>query len=97
MIKGSNFDVKKGSLLLDNLDSDFEMEFERAKLNKELVPEIETLFITCRPELFYTSEMVKEIAAFGGSVRCLVPPYVEACLLEKMMLDEQREVEMAGA
>jgi pantetheine-phosphate adenylyltransferase len=37
--------------------NDFEMEFERAKLNKELAPEIETIFITCRPELFYTSEM----------------------------------------
>lgn len=72
--------------------SDFEMEFERAKLNKELVPEIETLFITCRPELFYTSEMVKEIAAFGGNIGHLVPPYIETRVFEKMALaQEQKE------
>ncbi len=70
---------------------DFEMEFERAKLNKELAPEIETIFMTCRPELFYSSEMVKEIASFGGNISHLVPPYIKKCLFEKMTVKEAKK------
>ncbi len=63
---------------------DFEREFERAKLHKDLFPDVETIFLTSRPELFYTSEMVKEIASFGGSVSSLVPPRVERELYAKL-------------
>lgn len=64
---------------------DFERELERAKLNKELASEIETIFITCRSELFYTSEMVKEIAYFGGNIHQLVPPAIEALVNQKFI------------
>lgn len=54
--------------------SDFESEFEQAQLNRTLAPEIETVFIMSSAEhSFLSSSAVREIAAFGGDVRGLVP------------------------
>lgn len=72
--------------------SDFEKEMERAKLNKEMDPEIETVFINRCPELFYTSEMVKEIAIYGGSIEQLVPPFIADLVYKKICLTgEEKE------
>lgn len=71
--------------------SEFEKELERAKLNKELASEIETIFITCRPELFYTSEMVKEIAYFGGNIDYLVPPLIKTQVYKKICLTQEQK------
>lgn len=69
--------------------SDFEQGLGRAKLSKKLFPEIETIFITCRPELFCTSEMVKEVASFGGDIASFVPPSVETRVYRKLCSREQ--------
>lgn len=61
--------------------SDFEFEFQMAHMNRRLAPGIETVFMMTGDEHFYvSSQLVREVAAFGGSVHGLVPPHVEALL-----------------
>ena len=57
--------------------SDFEWEFQMNHLNRQLAPEIETLYVMANPLYsFVSSSGVKEIASFGGRVDELVPPAV---------------------
>lgn len=64
--------------------SDFEFEFSRALLNRELDKGIETIFIMTKDDyMFISSSIVKEIAMFHGSVRGFVPGIVEKKLREK--------------
>jgi pantetheine-phosphate adenylyltransferase len=65
--------------------SDFEYEFEMNQLNRNLAPEIESLYILASPNYsFIRSSGVKEIATFGGDVSDLVPPSVAAALVERL-------------
>lgn len=58
--------------------SDFEVEFQMALLNRNLAPEVDTLFLmTADKHAFLCSSSVKEIASLGGSVSDLVPSLVE--------------------
>jgi pantetheine-phosphate adenylyltransferase len=57
--------------------SDFEYEFQMALMNRQLSPDIETIFMT--PAVDYTfvsSRLVKEVFRLGGDVSSLVPPKV---------------------
>lgn len=64
--------------------SDFEIEFQMALNNKRMAPTIETIFMMTKNEYsFLSSSMVKEIIQFGGDIRGLVPPGVEAALMQK--------------
>ena len=57
--------------------SDFEWEFQMNHLNKELAPEVETVYLMSSSRYsFVSSSGVKEIAEFGGSVEEFVPPCV---------------------
>jgi pantetheine-phosphate adenylyltransferase len=57
--------------------SDFEWEFQMNHLNRQLAPEIETVYVMASPQYsFVSSSGVKEIASFGGRVDTLVPPAV---------------------
>ena len=57
--------------------SDFEWEFQMNHLNRQLAPDIETLYVMANPLYsFVSSSGVKEIASFGGKVDTLVPPAV---------------------
>lgn len=57
--------------------SDFEYEFQLAGMNRKLMPEIETLFLTPSEEcMFLSSTLVREIAVLGGDVSEFVPPAV---------------------
>lgn len=68
--------------------SDFEYEFQMALANKQLAPDIETLFMMTRAEYsFLSSSIVKEIARLGGDISAFVPPPVERRLLEKLRPD----------
>lgn len=49
--------------------SDFEYEFQLASMNRNLAPDIETLFLTPDENFgFISSTLVKEIARLGGDV-----------------------------
>ena len=65
--------------------SDFEYEFQMALANRQLAPDIETLFLMTSAEYSYlSSSIVKEIARLGGDVSALVPPMVEKRLRQKL-------------
>ena len=49
--------------------SDFEYEFQLAGMNRDLYPELETLFLTPSEKyMFISATMVREIATLGGDV-----------------------------
>ena len=65
--------------------SDFEYEFQMAGMNRNLYPEVETLFLTpAEKYLFMSSTIVREIARFGGDVSKFVHPVVAARLKAKV-------------
>ena len=61
--------------------SDFEYEFQMAGMNRNLFPEVETLFLTPSEEYtFISATIVREIAKLGGDVSSFVHPAVLARL-----------------
>ena len=63
--------------------SDFEYEFQMASMNRHLIPEVETLFLTPAEQYsFISSSLVREIARLGGDVSGFVPPAVATALRE---------------
>ena len=71
--------------------SDFEFEFQMALMNRRLSPDLEVVFLL--PSARYTflnSTLVKEIARLGGEIGGLLPPGVEAKLLERVAEDRAR-------
>ncbi|MCL5885191.1 MAG: pantetheine-phosphate adenylyltransferase [Deltaproteobacteria bacterium] len=70
--------------------SDFEYEFQMAHMNRKLAPDVDTIFMMTGERYSYiSSNIVKEIARFGGSIDPLVPPLVREKVLRKMK-GEQR-------
>jgi len=64
--------------------SDFEYEFQLAGMNRNLYPEVETLFLTpAEHYTFISATIVREVARFGGDVSKFVSPYVLEKLLNK--------------
>lgn len=64
--------------------ADFSYEFELAMTNKQLYPEIETLFIPTDPNYFILrSSAIKELALYKADITKMVPPAVAALLEEK--------------
>ncbi len=64
--------------------SDFEYEFQMALMNRRLDRDIETVFLMTGYKWFYTSsQLIREAASFGGSVKGLVPETVHKRLQEK--------------
>lgn len=65
--------------------SDFEFEFQMAQMNRELDPEVETLFFMPSQDYFYTSSnIVKQVARFAPErVAKFVPTNVAAALWKK--------------
>ncbi len=57
--------------------SDFEDEFQQALTNKELNPDVETVFVTAGADYMYlSSSIVKQVCELGGDVSKFVPPEV---------------------
>ena len=65
--------------------SDFEYEFQMAGMNRNLFPDVETLFLTPSEQYtFISATIVREIAKFGGDVSAFVHPAVFARLKTKV-------------
>jgi pantetheine-phosphate adenylyltransferase len=61
--------------------SDFEFEFQLASMNRHLIPEAETMFLTPAEQYsFISSSLVREIARLGGDVSGFVHPVVQQAL-----------------
>ena len=64
--------------------SDFEYEFQLAGMNRNLYPEMETVFLTpSEQHMFISATLVREIATLGGDVTKFVHPTVARRLKEK--------------
>ncbi|KMW46362.1 pantetheine-phosphate adenylyltransferase [Ralstonia insidiosa] len=64
--------------------SDFEYEFQMAGMNRYLLPDVETMFLTPSDQYqFISGTFVREIAILGGDVSKFVFPSVEKWLKEK--------------
>jgi pantetheine-phosphate adenylyltransferase len=63
--------------------SDFEYEFQMASMNRNLNPDVESLFLTPAEKFaFVSSSLVREIARMGGDVSHFVDPAVRAALVK---------------
>ncbi|WP_421290820.1 pantetheine-phosphate adenylyltransferase [Aeromonas veronii] len=64
--------------------SDFEYEFQLANMNRRLMPELESVFLTPAEEnSFISSTLVKEVALHGGDIRQFVDPVVAQAIAAK--------------
>ena len=77
---------KKSNVVIRGLRaiSDFEFEFSRALISREMESDIETIFMMTKDDYaFLSSSIIKEIAMFNGPVKGFVPEVVERKLKEK--------------
>lgn len=64
--------------------SDFEYEFQLASMNRHLIPQAETLFLTPAEQYsFISSSLVREISRLGGDVSKFVHPTVQQALTRR--------------
>ena len=65
--------------------TDFDYEFQLAGMNRSLMPDVETVFLTPSDKFqFISSTFVREIALLGGEVDKFVSPAVQRRLMEKV-------------
>ena len=65
--------------------SDFEYEFQLAGMNRNLDPNMETVFLTpSEQHMFISATLVREIATFGGDISKFVHPIVSAKLASRI-------------
>jgi pantetheine-phosphate adenylyltransferase len=65
--------------------SDFEYEFQMAGMNRQLMPDVETVFLTPSDQYqFVSGTFVREIAMLGGDVSKFVAPSVLQRLKERV-------------
>lgn len=65
--------------------TDFDYEFQLAGMNRSLMPEVETVFLTPSDRYqFISSTFVREAAMLGGEVGKFVSPTVQLRLSEKV-------------
>ena len=65
--------------------SDFEYEFQMAQMNRQLLDDIETVFLAPDQQFsFLSSTLVREVATLGGDVSGFVSPLVLERISEKL-------------
>lgn len=65
--------------------SDMEYEFSMSLTNRNLDPEIETVFLMAKEDLSHiSSSLIRQIAMFGGEVAKFVPLEVKEALLKRV-------------
>jgi pantetheine-phosphate adenylyltransferase len=65
--------------------TDFDYEFQLAGMNRSLMPDVETVFLTPSDKYqFISSTFVREIAMLGGEVDKFVDPMVQQRLMDKV-------------
>lgn len=68
--------------------SDFEYEFMMASMNKQLNPEVETIFMMTSQDLYFVSStMIKELFHYGGDISPYVPRAAAVGLRKKIPLN----------
>ena len=78
---------KKAKVVLRGLRTvaDYEYELQMSFSNKNLYPELETIFMMTESRFSHiSSTIIKEIAYFGGSISNMVHPLVEKKIQTKL-------------
>jgi pantetheine-phosphate adenylyltransferase len=79
--------TQKAQVILRGLRavSDFEYEFQMAGMNRNLYPDVETVFLTPAEQYqFISATIVREIATLGGDVSKFVQPSVARALAQRV-------------
>jgi pantetheine-phosphate adenylyltransferase len=64
--------------------SDFESELQQALMNRELAPDVDTVFLMSGvAQIYVSSSILKDVASHGRAVSQFVPPVVAKRLEEK--------------
>ena len=85
---------KKAKIIVRGLRmiSDFEYEFQMALTNRNLAPEVETIFLMPHPEYsFISSRLIKEAACLGANLKKFLPPVVVKALKNKVNEGKSRK------
>ena len=65
--------------------SDFEVEFQQALINRQLAPDVDTVFMVSSLENMYlSSSAVKEICLLGGEINNFVPAEIAKDIIKKI-------------
>lgn len=65
--------------------SDFEDEFQQALINRQLAPDVDTVFlVTSLENMYLSSSAVKEICTLGGEISNFVPTEIVKDILKKL-------------
>lgn len=65
--------------------SDMEYEFTMSLMNRNLDPEIETVFLMAKEEFSHvSSSLLRQIAVLGGDLSKFLPPSVRKALIERV-------------
>lgn len=73
--------------------SDFEYEFMMASMNKQIQPEVETIFMMTGQDLhFVSSSMIKELFHYGGDIS----PYVHPEVVKRLKLKIPQKAPQKG-
>ncbi|MHA7840366.1 MAG: pantetheine-phosphate adenylyltransferase [Gammaproteobacteria bacterium] len=83
---------KEANVILRGLRavSDFEYEFQLASMNRNIAPELETIFLTPAEQYSYiSSSLVREVALLGGDVSQFVEPVVMDALLKRNIIHNE--------
>ncbi|MDO1528322.1 pantetheine-phosphate adenylyltransferase [Fulvimonas sp. R45] len=71
--------------------SDFEYEFQLASMNRHLIPQAETLFLTPAEQYsFISSSLVREIGRLGGDISGFVHPAVQQAMRQRWHKSQQK-------
>lgn len=84
--------MQKANVILRGLRavSDFEYEFQMAGMNRQLLPGVETLFLTPSDQyMFISATIVREIFTLGGDANQFVHPITAARIKSKMAKAKQ--------
>lgn len=69
--------------------TDFDYEFQLAGMNRQLMAEVETVFLSANDRYqFVSSTLIREIAMLGGEVDKFVSPLVQVRLRNKVLSPE---------
>jgi pantetheine-phosphate adenylyltransferase len=73
------------------MSADYEREFEMAMLNRKLDPDLELVcFMASQEYQFLSASLIREVAALGGDISCLVPKCVAKALKQKGLVKAQQ-------
>jgi len=65
--------------------SDFEYEFQQSLINRQLNPEMDTLFLSAKHEnMFLSSSLVRNVCSLGGDISGMVPKEIEKEIISRI-------------